>query len=567
MKSSEQRIQELATSLKIEVDIDHFIDYCLNEKNEKVLAFHDSEFMEFPNLHGDVSFLTEFQDIDIVEFYIDQTIHFSSFKDCHSLQGIIIDIAAIHLNEVLYLPNLKTLCLNTPTYIQTTSIDFSIQFPNLEKLIYNLNHTNKINNLEQLTKLKFLSLNHGIFSSIDTISKLTQLEQLYLHQCKNITSFNSLRKLTKLTHLNIYGCNFSDLQVLSNLKKLEILVISSNEIQNIDILKSIPTLKVINASNNNITTIDAITELPNLEVINFSDNQITNLPPLTNAKLVYAYLFRNAITSIENLAINSNLQHLCIDNNHIKKITRLPKNLILFQANNNPIEELQTDNHSHLLNIQCKNHAIKKPENFSVNSRVIRFINLEHNNTSFLFSEIYTEKDDSKKKLYDLFKIHGDSFFKKKLFNQAYKTYEKSVLLKTISSCRKIEQQLLEGSLQNFHTLSLCIETFIEIKKDSNRIYDLVGNKKVLQHTSDLIVLKIRSSHLTKVQKQELNHKLLYKIYPSVTPKKTIIQTQTPIKNSKRNHIVTYVEFFCWIVGIVSLFIIIIRLLKVFIFR
>ncbi|WP_298517044.1 leucine-rich repeat domain-containing protein [uncultured Kordia sp.] len=575
MKSIERRIQKLATSLKIEVNLNHFIEHIQNDNGEDSIHIFDSLYMHFPYINGDFSFLKDYEKLMSLTIDIDQEINIVSLKDCINLEYLNINFDENYTNKINFngdfsFPKIKNLNTGSAIIESNNSLSFLKKFPNLERLEINLTNISDISDLGKLSKLKSLSLHQGTFSSIDCISKLTHLEALYLNS-ENIKDFSPLKKLTKIVHLTIHTCNFKDTSVLSHFKNLQTLSLAFNKIQDIEELRSLSDLTTINLSHNAVKSIDAITELPNLVNINVSSNEITEIPQLKSSKITHAYFSNNSITSIENLATINSLQYLDITDNRIEKITQLPKNLVQLRANNNAIEELQAGNHQHLLHIHCENHFIKKPENLSLNSRVLQYINLKQKKPSFLISgEFYENGGSLDKKFYHLFKLHGDHFFKKKLFDQAYKTYEKFVLLKNIIACRKIEQHLLDETPQTFDTLFNHIDTFMQTKKESNRIYDLVGNKKVLEYTSEMIALRIKSANISKEKKQELYYKLLNKIYPNTdneTPKNTLMYTQTPTLKSKDDRFIARVELFFWIVGIVSFLIMIIILLKIFLFR
>ncbi|MEM6718580.1 MAG: hypothetical protein AAF611_04625 [Bacteroidota bacterium] len=572
MESIAHRIQELASLLKIEEDPSFFIDFEITEGNEKVLELYDSEFMEFPNRNGDFSFLAKFNEIDAIRFDIDQEIYLHSLNDCYFLERITIDTAVVRVDASISLPNLKMLRFENNSYIKTESLNFLAQIPNLEALQYNfnLNTVRDIDVVAQLQKLTMLAFINGTFSSIDSISKLTQLQQLQLYNCKNITDFSALQNLKKLTHLTLHACNFNDTSVLSNFKNLESLSIIATEIEEIHELRSLSKLKVLNLIQNKFKNIDEIVAIPELLNLNVSKNEITEIPKLKDSKIVYADFSNNSITSIENLVENDHMQNLNIANNQVKNIARLPKNLVHLYANDNPIEALHARDCHKLSSIHCENHSIKEPENLSINGDTLQYINLKHKNLSSLFAEEYYKSGPPEKKFYHLFKKLGDQLFKKRLFEQAYKSYEKSIHLKTILACRKIEQELQEQTAPSFGAISYWIDIFMKIKKENDRTYDLVGNKKMLDHISDFIVFKIKNAKISEAEQKELYYKLLYKVYPTPSVKTESLKSHSKTnlrEKSKNDRFIKNVARFFWMIGIVTFLIMLFTLIKVFLFR
>jgi len=170
------------------------------------------------------------------------------------------DISAV--NSLHHLKNLRI-----TTYCKT-EIDFS-KFPDIEHCSIVWRPLAK--SIFNSTSLKTLIISDLAEKESNIFKELINLEMLTLYDAQ-LREIDNFRYLTNLTELRLYGCkNLTSLKGIENLTKLKILEIENcRKIYKINELENLTDLRELNISNNyDIETLTPLKNLENLEKIFF----------------------------------------------------------------------------------------------------------------------------------------------------------------------------------------------------------------------------------------------------------------------------------------------------------
>jgi len=180
-------------------------------------------------------------------------------------------------NLLLTMSNLKSLSLCN-NKIDNKFIDFIINNNiNLTSIHLDNNNISKINNLNKIPKLKYLSLKNNKIQDIDFIKNNIKLCNINLSNNNiNIINNNILNELKNLTTLFLNNNNISinnNKTINLNIDKLLYLWLDNNYISNINIKnKSITSLSLVNNKLNKIKL-----NIPSLLTLNLDNNNINNI--------------------------------------------------------------------------------------------------------------------------------------------------------------------------------------------------------------------------------------------------------------------------------------------------
>ena len=180
-------------------------------------------------------------------------------------------------NLLLTMSNLKSLSLCN-NKIDNKFIDFIINNNiNLTSIHLDDNNISKINNLNKIPKLKYLSLKNNKIQDIDFIKNNIKLCNINLSNNNiniiNNTILNELKNLTTL-FLNNNNISINNNKTINlNINKLLYLWLDNNYISNINIKnKSITSLSLRNNKLNKIKL-----NIPSLLTLNLDNNNINNI--------------------------------------------------------------------------------------------------------------------------------------------------------------------------------------------------------------------------------------------------------------------------------------------------
>lgn len=229
------------------------------------------------------------------------------------------------LEDLSYLPNLKSLAIDLDAWDNSAAADFTpiAGLSRLETLCIE-NHTKEELDLSFLAEMKHIS-------------------ELYLPNCR-IKEMAFLKDMTQLERLSLYETKVEDLTVLENLKGLVELALSGNsEARNMETVGKLTRLQDLGLQNCGIRDIRFLSGLTELRGINLNHNSITDLAPLTGlTKLERLGLAENHVRDISPLEGLTNLFDLALDGNEISDISALGGLTHLNQAglSNNRISDL-----------------------------------------------------------------------------------------------------------------------------------------------------------------------------------------------------------------------------------
>ena len=109
---------------------------------------------------------------------------------------------------------------------------------------------------------------------LELISKLTNLTTLKIAYSKINTKIQGLEKLTSLRWLTIVYSQVSKIDGLNGLSGLDMLELFNNNISKIEGLDNLSELNVLDLRNNQIDTIQGLDSLSNLKGLGISNNNI-----------------------------------------------------------------------------------------------------------------------------------------------------------------------------------------------------------------------------------------------------------------------------------------------------
>jgi hypothetical protein len=130
--------------------------------------------------------------------------------------------------------------------------DENIEFNEVESLRLSFESICKIDNLENFTKLRMLSLDNNCLDRICGLDPLVHLEWLDL-SFNQISAIEGLDALTKLTDLSLFNNRIRTIEGLDSCLALNVLSIGNNRLEKLDNLKYLrrfPDLKVVNVAGN-----------------------------------------------------------------------------------------------------------------------------------------------------------------------------------------------------------------------------------------------------------------------------------------------------------------------------
>ncbi|MRG46954.1 hypothetical protein GFS24_17665 [Chitinophaga sp. SYP-B3965] len=233
-----------------------------------------------------------------------------------------------------------------------------------------------LKNLKTLCLESCTFLNH---EDITILNSFIKLEELELPNC----FFNDLTfliQLPKLKKLDISFTSKLQLHFISALSNLEELDISYCGITNLSQMINHPKLKELNAANNKITSISPLTDLPDLEILNLSFNELLDIKLIENLKNIKRLLLNNTrISSMDEIATLPLIEELSIAYNGIEVLIFPASGLKVLSASGNWITEIKNaDNQNKLETLLLSSCRLKNEEEFGKLVH-LRYLDLGHN--------------------------------------------------------------------------------------------------------------------------------------------------------------------------------------------
>ena len=139
-----------------------------------------------------------------------------------------------------------------------------------------------------LQEVTYLAIFEESVSSLDGISKLTNLRELHISY-GGIVDISELALLTELVFIDISHCYIREIPDLSNCKQLESLYLSDNLIEDISSLSKIDNLKYLNLDCNPISYIKPLEDCVDLEFFSAIGNCILDYSNIEDKAFIYAF--------------------------------------------------------------------------------------------------------------------------------------------------------------------------------------------------------------------------------------------------------------------------------------
>ena len=196
----------------------------------------------------------------------DEVLSITEFPDSHHYDN---DKTISYLSDLKWFKNLKELYLIEENIDDLTGIEELI---NLEELNINGNHITSIEQVSKLTNLVDFDCANNNIKDLSPISNLINLEILSIND--NHINLSSLKNLTKLRKLYASSCDISDISILANLKDIEYLSLCSNNINDIKVLKDLQKLMYLDLYRNNVSDITPLEKFTSIEDFNLDENPI-----------------------------------------------------------------------------------------------------------------------------------------------------------------------------------------------------------------------------------------------------------------------------------------------------
>jgi Leucine-rich repeat (LRR) protein len=217
-----------------------------------------------------------------------------------------------------YFNNLTSLDVGERRYLVPEELDVIAQFTQLQSL--NLSYQEFLVYLQPLTKLTqlvSLTLIGCSLTDLSGIGELSNLEDLDLSSCYELTNIEPLAALKSLSLLNLEECiELTDLTPLSQLTTLRYLKLSDcTSITDVSPLAGLNQLELLELIGcDALSDLMPLANLVGLTVLQLGGDSITNLPPLANLRqLESLYLIKcSALTNLSPLQELKNLTELMI---------------------------------------------------------------------------------------------------------------------------------------------------------------------------------------------------------------------------------------------------------------
>ncbi len=182
-------------------------------------------------------------------------------------------------------------------YINNTNIKDVSELTNIEGLYIDGNKN--VTGVENLTQLKYLSMNDCGLTDLNFMQNLTNLSIVYMNSNK-LTNTDGIKELSNITKLYMEKCELEDINFLEKLINVSELYLDNNNIANIEVLSNLKKLWILYMNNNKIQDISSLSNLESLSILSINKNKINNLALSHKGRLYEVYADDNGITNIDN---------------------------------------------------------------------------------------------------------------------------------------------------------------------------------------------------------------------------------------------------------------------------
>lgn len=279
----------------------------------------------------DVSFLSSLGALDALELGISPVASLAPVSSVSSLTRFSFNTTDSVLPSVtlpsgvtklsMWAPNLTSLAtLPHAADVRTLSVNDSPALADLS-------------GIENLSGLRTLSIPSGSYSSITPLAQLSKLEDLQMRNAA-IKDLTPLASLASLTTINLSGNQITDLTALSGLPNLVDVNLSYNKLST---LNGLPDLTTLNVVGNRLSSLGSAGSLARLTGISASGNDLTSIDALSGARLSYANLDSNRLTSLKALASAAAGAHISVRWNALRDLSPLPDDAVVAAYGQAPV--------------------------------------------------------------------------------------------------------------------------------------------------------------------------------------------------------------------------------------
>ena len=229
------------------------------------------------------------------------------------------DLGELDYSFLREMPELRYLELEHCT-VTTQNLEQIAACPKLEVLILANCGLSNISPLDQLKTLRILDLSDNSIGSINAVTGLAALDELYL-------GHNAVENLP----------------ILRGLQSLRILDLSYNSLSYVSGISGCTTIERLNLSHNKLSSVTPLSALTELVWLNCSNNNIADAAPLAPCTKLEGFLIsNNKLTEVDFLSACPSIQEVNIDFNDVVSVPEFQKDCPLesFSAAHNFLENL-----------------------------------------------------------------------------------------------------------------------------------------------------------------------------------------------------------------------------------
>ena len=211
------------------------------------------------------------------------------------------------LSGLEYALNLRELCVSHNLVID--DISPLEDLTRLRRLSIDNNSIESLSPLNNLCNLSYLNCHENDISNIGSISELTDLETLIIRH-NPLDGLGGLDELTNLYHLDLMGTGIQDITEIASLTYLETLWLSENEISDVSPLAQLMSLDFLYLEHNQVCDMGPLMGIAaRLTVLDLSDNPLDSVAYMDHVPRIAAQypglLFRYDLGFTHSLSISS----------------------------------------------------------------------------------------------------------------------------------------------------------------------------------------------------------------------------------------------------------------------
>ncbi|MFC3678726.1 leucine-rich repeat domain-containing protein [Bacterioplanoides pacificum] len=308
--------EESVLEYKAGVFLSYLMPYQYALNNNGDIWYIDLSFSDF----SDFSMLSGFKNLKVFKCHSCK-VRDIDLKRESSIEYLSLGVTAI--DSITDVSGFKKLQYISLDYYGSDLSNFKLD--NIRWLDLKSRNINNISFLKSFERLKYLYLWVNDDDAYDLSMLPEGLTRFILSGGEKSTNFSSIGRLTDLKDLDLRSDALSNTSFLSKLKNLEYLFISdSPNINKVDGLEFLDNLEEIHLVRIPIDSISAIRSLKNLKHIGISDTNLTSLDGVQNKPFLKKIsVIASPIKRIEHLEGLPKLNELILVNTDIKKIEGL----------------------------------------------------------------------------------------------------------------------------------------------------------------------------------------------------------------------------------------------------